>query len=81
MMSHAVIHLPQIPNRDMFVDNEQFFSALSAWQNVCRQVVLRSDCVEPPAMPQRDRYLSTEQFYAALNAWENIFAPVESFEW
>lgn len=80
-MTHEVIHLPEIPNRDMYVDNDQFFNALAAWQNVCRQVVLRSPVVQPPAMPRRDRYLTNAQYNAALNAWENIFAQAESFEW
>lgn len=76
-----IIYLPEIPNREMFLTNDQFFTALSAWQNVCRQVYLRSGCVQPPDMPQQERYLTKEQYYAALNAWENVFAPAESFEW
>ena len=68
-----IIHLPQIPTRQGYADNGQFFSALRAWENVCREVVRRSTSVQPAAMPQPEQFLNREQFLVALAAWEAVF--------
>ena len=71
----SVIVLPEIPARDMFVDNEQFYAALQSWQIVCQKVAERHTAVQPSPMPRRTQYLNTMQYYEALAAWESIFMP------
>ena len=68
-----VIVLPEIPARDMFVDNEQFYAALTTWQSVCQEVTGRHTAVQPPPMPRRQQYLHTDQYYEALTVWESVF--------
>ena len=69
----SVIVLPEIPTRDMFVDNEQFYAALTAWQVVCQEVTGRHAAVQPAPMPRRQQYLHTAQYYEALAVWESVF--------
>ena len=69
----SVIVLPEIPARDMFVDNEQFYAALTTWQSVCQEVTGRYSAVQPSPMPRRQQYMHTAQYYDALAAWESVF--------